>query len=144
MQISELVQKIEGEMSAEWDKIFNEKEALKKKKADLTKKEAELEVKKLDLDKISKDIQPQLDEIALVKQKLISQDKLAEEKREIYQARSDAERFRRDAENSLNAAKQKLEEQTKRELALSKRESEYKEQIEKEVVKKFLSGSLVS
>lgn len=143
MQISELVEKIEGEIKAEREKVAEEASLLAKRKVELAEKEKAFKAKVSEFEKQKEALKPELDKIAEEKLRILTSDQVAEAKKEALIARSDAERFNSEAIKKLAEAKQKLDEQTKRELALSAREREYKAEIEKEVVKKFLSGTLM-
>lgn len=138
MEISNLVEKIEKELEARSQALDAREASVSKKEARLTVQSATLSEKEAQIALQTAELEPKLAKIAQVESKLKSEKEVAEGLRKIAVSEEQSRKALKLAEETVNDANVKLADLTRRELALSARESAYREEIKKEFVDKFL------
>lgn len=140
MEISKLVDKIEKELATRSEQLDARETSLNERAGQLESRAIELEEKEKALVVREESLAPELARIAKIEKKLKDEKAIAKELADTIQAKERAQKLNEEAQAALGETKQVREEVAKRELALSEREKTYKDQVEREIMQKFLRG----
>lgn len=140
MSISEYALKAEAELQAKEETLKASVEEVASVKAELSALKKELDAKKKELAKQEKEISVEKRDVELKLSNVRRNDEINQALLDIETNRTFVKKTLKEANEKNADADQKLAEVAKRELALVKREAEYRDTIKKEIVEGFLKG----
>ncbi len=130
--VADFVQSIDSELNAREQALSNREDELNELQNSIASQKLELETSITSFSQEKADFEVNSQEVNAKIAKIRSDVKLSEDLRSQAIERKDIDKKIKEVTEKLALVEIKLEEVTKRELALSKRESEYKEEIKKE------------
>ena len=139
MEITKLVEKIEKELDLRSVALDKREAALWQKSSELEALRLSTETRLAEVTEREAEIEAKLEKIAKVEAKLKDEKEVEKEREEAIAARNQAEialKAIKEKEGDINTS---LADLSKRELALSARESTYKDEVKKEFMEKFLA-----
>lgn len=140
MSILDIASQMQADLDAQKTTIQEKEREVEAYKSELNALKKELEAKRKDLAKQEKEINAVKRDVELKLENIRRNDEITKSLLEIENGKDFAKKLVKEANEKNNDANQKLAEVAKRELALTKREAEYKDSIKKEIVEGFLKG----
>ncbi len=139
-EVSDLVKQIESEFSAREAQLQQKENDLQEKENRLAAEFSAFETTKSELDKEKADFDRLKSEVDAKMAKIRNDQKLSEDLRVQAQQAKDTEKMLKEIKEERGLTEYNLEQVAKRELAVTEREKNYKEEISKEFANRFLKA----
>lgn len=139
-EVSDLVKQIEAEFSAREAQLSQRESELQEKENKLAAEFSTFETKQNELNREKADFDRLKEEVDAKIAKVRNDQKLSEDLRVQAQQTKDIEKMLKEIKEERGLTEYNLEQVAKRELAVTEREKNYKEEISKEFANRFLKA----
>lgn len=139
-EVSDLVKQIEAEFSAREAQLSQRESELQEKENKLAAEFSTFETKQNELNREKADFDRLKEEVDAKIAKVRNDQKLSEDLRAQAQQTKDIEKMLKEIKEERGLTEYNLEQVAKRELAVTEREKNYKEEISKEFANRFLKA----